>query len=63
MRKPVYCCLAPPGVVRREIAMAKGQMRSNKEKKKPKAAKPAASPVVSSFLSKGTTAPAPKKKG
>ncbi|MFM9975799.1 MAG: hypothetical protein ACKVON_14650 [Beijerinckiaceae bacterium] len=45
--------------------MAKGEQRSNKEKKKPKAAKPAPSPVTSSFLTKGTSSPInmPKKKG
>lgn len=63
MPEQVYDWYAPPGVARKDKSMAKGQMRSNKEKKKPKAAKPAATPVVSSFLNKGTTAPAPKKKG
>jgi hypothetical protein len=46
-------------------AMARGEQRSNKEKKKPKAAKPAAAPVTSSFSAKSITAPInnPKKKG
>jgi hypothetical protein len=45
--------------------MARGEQRSNKEKKKPKAAKPAAAPVTSSFLNKGLTTPinSSKKKG
>jgi hypothetical protein len=48
-----------------ETDMARGEQRSNKEKKKPKAAKPAAAPVTSSFLNKGVTTPInnPKKKG
>jgi hypothetical protein len=45
--------------------MAKGEQRSNKEKKKPKAVKPAAAPATSSFLNKGMSSPVtmPKKKG
>jgi hypothetical protein len=45
--------------------MARGEQRSKKEKKKPKAAKPAATPVTSNFLNKGLTTPInnAKKKG
>lgn len=44
--------------------MAKAQKRSNREAKKPKAAKPAPTPETLGLLSKGTTAPVspPKKK-
>lgn len=44
--------------------MAKGQMRGNRETRKPKAEKPAAAPAGTSFLTKakpGTAAPAKKK--
>jgi len=49
---------APP-----EEAMAKGQMRSNKEIKKPKAKKPAAGPATSNLKLKGSLTPInlPKK--
>ncbi len=45
--------------------MAKGQMRGNKEVRKPKTKKPAESATASSFTMKGTTTPpgASKKKG
>lgn len=44
--------------------MAKGQMRSNKEVRKPKAAKPTATPAATQAF-KGSLAPVtmPKKKG
>jgi hypothetical protein len=43
--------------------MAKGQMRSNKETKKPKAKKPAAAPATSNLKLKGSLTPVsfPKK--
>ncbi len=43
--------------------MAKGQMRSNKEAKKPKAIKPAATPATSNMKLKGSLTPiaSPKK--
>jgi hypothetical protein len=46
-----------------ERKMAKGQMRSNKEAKKPKAKKPAASPATSNLKLKGSLTPVsfPKK--
>jgi hypothetical protein len=49
---------APP-----EETMAKGQMRSNKEIKKPKAKKPAAGPATSNLKLKGSLTPInlPKK--
>jgi hypothetical protein len=44
--------------------MAKGQMRSNREQKKPKASKPSATAEVQSVSLKGSTEPMkPKKKG
>jgi hypothetical protein len=45
--------------------MAKGQQRSNKEAKKPKATKPPAGAAPSPFAGKGSSAasPPPKKKG
>ncbi len=44
--------------------MAKGQKRSNREVKKPKANKPAAPVAAASLLSKATVPPgAPKRKG
>ena len=48
-----------------ENVMAKGQMRGNKEVRKPKAKKPAESTTAQSFVMKGTTTPpgSPKKKG
>jgi hypothetical protein len=44
--------------------MPKGQQRSNKEVKKPKAKKPPTGPAVSSFQLKGSASPVtmPKKK-
>ena len=45
---------APPFTGRQEIVMAKGQMRSNKEKKKPKSDK---------NLKKGGAAPSPFSSG
>ena len=44
--------------------MAKGQQKSNREIKKPKAAKPAAAPASGSLMAKGQLAPitSPKKK-
>jgi hypothetical protein len=56
-RLPIcYCWMAPNlfNRAQREIAMAKGQMRSNKEKKKPKADK---------NLKKGGAAPSPFASG
>ncbi len=43
--------------------MAKGQIRSNKEAKKPKAKKPAAGPATSNLKMKGSLTPVnlPKK--
>jgi hypothetical protein len=45
--------------------MAKGQKRSNREIRKPKANKPTATAATSSVLTKGMLAPVstPKKKG
>lgn len=42
--------------------MAKGQMRSNKEAKKPKAAKPPAGPATSNLKIKGSSTPIPPGK-
>lgn len=42
--------------------MAKGQLRSNKEKKKPKKDKSAAAAPAQPIFSKGTLEGAPKKK-
>ncbi len=45
--------------------MAKGQQKSNREIKKPKAAKPKDAPASGGFMTKGQQAPvaSPKKKG
>jgi hypothetical protein len=45
-----------------ESTMAKGQMRSNKEKKKPKKDKAAAKPAPSPYSSKGPMTGGAKKK-
>ena len=42
--------------------MAKGEQKSNKEKKKPKKDKPASAPAAG-LMSKGQTEPITKKKG
>ncbi len=42
--------------------MAKGEQKSNKEKKKPKKDKPTAAPAAS-LMSRGQTEPITKKKG
>ena len=48
---------------REETVMAKGQQKSNREIKKPKAAKPAAGPASGGLMAKGQLAPiAPPKK-
>jgi hypothetical protein len=52
-----------PIQAQRERIMAKGQMRSNKEAKKPKAKKPAVAPATSNLKLKGSLTPVsfPKK--
>jgi hypothetical protein len=48
----------PPALPQKEAALAKGQKKSNKEIRKPKADKPKAEPAARSFLT-----PPPAKKG
>jgi hypothetical protein len=56
---------APMDQEHRKLIMAKGQKRSNREIRKPKANKPTATAATSSVLTKGMLAPVstPKKKG
>ena len=50
------CYRVRPVLPRKEAALAKGQKKSNKEIRKPKADKPKAAPATRSFLT-----PPPKK--
>jgi hypothetical protein len=59
LRRGAICIL---GSQREDNIMAKGQMRSNKEAKKPKQKKPTAAPVTSNLKGSATPILGPKKR-